>query len=477
MRLNALGYQMIPYWKTPSGTKVITGDPGDTWDGTLPGGDDCLRIAFTHEDAERFCMNRKHTVASMQGVTTEHVALFFTAGAFALAKSVFNQNHVALSRHTKTLTVIGDGSKWASMLKLTETFAIVVDTCIEAPQGPVAVPVPDPDFLKLIEPPAQKILQPGSDSHLTTDLIKDGGTEDPTFSCPQDLAPFGIKGNFDPFSHASLNVQNYQSMINKRGHPVDFNREFYRRNPCAHANTFTETPANALLSLSARYAGVPRATGAEAARLDALRDPTTRDDAPAQPDEDKLARAIVRQFSERHFKDTLNTSAFSENNLTLIRANITTRAAIQKGYALRLEAADTDRHQRDVVFSSKSHVKAKSPWQFNGLKAAQGISAWSPSMMVSVMVATRAMSQHFVRNCKPHVVFDLEKPTDVFLAEVEELLQNTPGYEDIVTDQEEFDANQNVWTQKVERLFWEHLRIPVEILERHGEALLRGTGF
>ena len=130
---------------------------------------------------------------------------------------------------------------------------------------------------------------------------------------------------------------------------------------------------------------MPRATGAEAARLDALRDPTTRDDAPAQPDEDKLARAIVRQFSERHFKDTLNTSAFSENNLTLIRANIT-RAAIQKGYALRLEAADTDRHQRDVVFSSKSHVKAKSPWQFNGLKAAQGISAWSPSMMVSVMV-------------------------------------------------------------------------------------------
>ena len=152
MRLNALGYQVIPYWKTPSGTKVITGDPGDTWDGTLPGGDDCLRIAFTHEDAERFCMNRKHTVASMQGGTTEHVALFFTAGAFALAKSVFNQNHVALSRHTKTLTVIGDGSsdfhKWASMLKLTETFAIVVDTCIEAPQGPVAVPVPDPDFLK-----------------------------------------------------------------------------------------------------------------------------------------------------------------------------------------------------------------------------------------------------------------------------------------------------------------------------------------
>ncbi|CAE7947162.1 Parg [Symbiodinium sp. KB8] len=356
MRLNALGYQVIPYWKTPSGTKVITGDPGDTWDGTLPGGDDCLRIAFTHEDAERFCMNRKHTVASMQGGTTEHVALFFTAGAFALAKSVFNQNHVALSRHTKTLTVIGDGSsdfhKWASMLKLTETFAIVVDTCIEAPQGPVAVPVPDPDFLKF----------------------------------NPDLAPFGIQGNF-------------------------------------------------------------------AARLDALRDPTTRDDAPAQPDEDKLARAIVRQFSERHFKDTLNTSAFSENNLTLIRANIT-RAAIQKGYALRLEAADTDRRTRD-----------------------QRVVTFYDGLSDGPMVATRAMSQHFVRNCKPHAVFDLEKPTDVFLAEVEELLQNTPGSEDIFTDQEEFDANQNVWTRKVERLFWEHLRIPVEILEGHGEeyqALDRG---
>ena len=167
-----------------------------------------------------------------------------------LAKSVFNQNHVALARHTKALTVIGDGAadfhRWASMLKLTENFAIVVDTLIEAPQGPVAV---------------------RADSHLLTDLVKDGGTVDPAFSCAQDLAPFGIKGNFDLLSHASLSVLNFQSTINKRGHPVDYNGEFYRRNPCAHANTFTETPANALLSLNARYAGQPRATGAEAARL------------------------------------------------------------------------------------------------------------------------------------------------------------------------------------------------------------------
>ena len=48
----------------------------------------------------------------------------------------------------------------------------------------------------------------------------------------------------------------------------------------------------------------------------------------------------------------------------------------------------------------------------------------------------------------------------MFLAEVEELLHNTPGYEDIVTDQEEFDANQNLWTQQVERLFWERLQVP-----------------
>ena len=48
----------------------------------------------------------------------------------------------------------------------------------------------------------------------------------------------------------------------------------------------------------------------------------------------------------------------------------------------------------------------------------------------------------------------------MFLAEVVELLHNTPGYEDIVTDQEEFDANQNLWTQQVERLFWERLQVP-----------------
>ena len=31
------------------------------------------------------------------------------------------------------------------------------------------------------------------------------------------------------------------------------------------------------------------------------------------------------------------------------------------------DGADTDRRQRDVIFSSKSHVKAKGPGQFNGL--------------------------------------------------------------------------------------------------------------
>ena len=87
-----------------------------------------------------------------------------------------------------------------------------------------------------------------------------------------------------------------------------------------------------------------------------LKDPSTRDDAPAQPDPTKLAEAIVRQFSTRHFKEELDDFAFSENNMSLIRTKIT-RAAVTKGYALWLEGADTDKHQRDVIFSSKSHVK------------------------------------------------------------------------------------------------------------------------
>eukprot|EP00439_Symbiodinium_sp_Y106_P017207 s2443_g2.t1 len=274
------------------------------------------------------------------------------------------------------------------MLKLTENFAIVVDTLIQAPQGPVAV---------------------RADSHLLTDLVKDGGTVDPMFSCPQDLAPFGIKGNFDLLSHALLNVLNFQSTINKRGHPVDYNGEFYRRNPCAHANTFTETPCAAFAQCSL-CGSTPCDRCRSSTIIQALKDPSTRDDAPAQPDPDTLADAIVRQFATRHFKPELNDSAFSENNISLIRANITC-AAITKGYALRLEGADTDKHQRDVIFSFKSHVKAK----------------------------------------------------------VEELLHNTPGYEDIVTDQEEFDANQNLWTQQVEDLV-DSGKIPEESAERY-EAL------
>ena len=84
-------------------------------------------------------------------------------------------------------------------------------------------------------------------------------------------------------------------------------------------------------------------------------------------------------------------------------------------------------------------------------------------MMVSVMTATRAMSQHFMRNCLPHVVLDLEKPTEMFLAEVEELLQNAPGYEDIVTDQEEFDANQNLMDAANREAFLAEVAGPSEV--------------
>ena len=68
-----------------------------------------------------------------------------------------------------------------------------------------------------------------------------------------------------------------------------------------------------------------------------------------------------------------------------------------------------------------------------------------------------------MRNCLPHVVFDLEKPTEMFLAEVEELLQNAPGYEDIVTDQEEFDANQNLMDAANREAFLAEVAGPSEV--------------
>ena len=172
----------------------------------------------------------------------------------------------------------------------------------------------------------------------------------------------------------------------------------------------------------------------------------------------QLAVAIIDQLAARHFKPELDTSAFSENNLTHIQDNLA-KSATEQGYALRLEGADLDRHQCDVIFSSKNHGL------FNGLKAAQGTSAWSPSMMVAVMTATRAMSQHFASNCESHVVFDLEKPTQVFLHEVEELMEDTDGYCDVITGQEDFDANQDNWTQAVERRCWERLQVPEKWLD------------
>ena len=192
---------------------------------------------------------------------------------------------------------------------------------------------------------------------MLTDLVKDGGTVDGRFSCCQDLAPFGISGEFDPLAAPLFNYRHFQSMINSRGHPVDFNREAHHVNATGFVNTFFETLANALFSYSARYAGKRPATGAEVARLKALADLLTRNDAPAVPDGDKLVAAIIDQFAARHFKLELDRSAFSENNLTRIQNDIA-KSAIEKGYALRREGADLNRHQRDVVRRTMSRPRA-----------------------------------------------------------------------------------------------------------------------
>ncbi|CAE7026040.1 Parg, partial [Symbiodinium natans] len=173
--------------------------------GVKPGGNDTLLLAFTHDDAAN--SNRSKTVASIQSVTAEHVIVFFTAKAYQLTKAAPSQHNMALSRRTKTLTIVDDGSAefqmWVKSLRPTENFALVTDTRIEAPRGPAASVVPDPDFLRLTEPPVQKVVQPGSDSRLTTCLVKDGDVE------------------------AQLNVGNFLDPFNQRGHPADFSREFY----------------------------------------------------------------------------------------------------------------------------------------------------------------------------------------------------------------------------------------------------------
>ena len=48
--------------------------------------------------------------------------------------------------------------------------------------------------------------------------------------------------------------------------------------------------------------------------------------------------------------------------------------------------------------------------------------------------------------------------------EVEATINDSPGFSDMVTDQEEFDANQDAFTQLVERKVWERLCIAPHIL-------------
>ena len=187
---------------------------------------------------------------------------------------------------------------------------------------------------------------------------------------------------------------------------------------------------------------------------------------PQVNDMEALAIAVAHEFVKEHFLPPMDRDwrAFTEENISE-RCRVSAFRAVQKGHDKRWENVEITDGARSCLFQPKDQVKVKTSL-VDPTKVPQGIAAWHQSWMIEIGSATKVMCDHLERNLRPHVVIDSGKAPSQFCKEVVDTANIVvESKQSAVTDQEEFDSNQNQFTQLIERNVWEMLGISTDFLD------------
>jgi hypothetical protein len=248
------------------------------------------------------------------------------------------------------------------------------------------------------------------------------------------LPPYNAIGSSQipgEFKSGSMDPESFVNPINSRGHPGKGRSVLRFMRGIGHMFS-VRSPAQLANVVGSRYLNRKKKASK-----------------PVDHDALLLVRAMVGEFFFEHVDSDIS---FDEDLLAQIETEADASAQI-KHYDAQLRGISSPDF-RLVRLHLKDIFKPSPKKNFDPEKPGQGISAWSKDGQVTFGTAIRYFNAVFQRALKAHVVFDNRMTTDQVFQRLSKAMSAVPmAASNGVTDFTMFDAQQDEFTQAIEKEF------------------------
>jgi len=289
--------------------------------------------------------------------------------------------------------------------------------------------------------PSEVIIQAGMDSYLLADtLIRSYALMDTITSINHAVSAVVRPG----FTNGMLD-KDWIVGLNPRGHPRSYENVYYSMTSGNGLHYSPKLPAQTLGVLRERYVG-------------------KKSEMVYTNQSEVLARLMVEEFVKEHMEPLKPMDPFENQQIY----SEYVKSAGQKHYASQFIGQDNP-DVNLIRFHLKDIFKpAKENSQPDPTKVGQGISAWSKDLQVAFGACMRVINNRFKSHLKAHVVYE-NRMTDLqmrtFLIDA---MKTVPAVAKIgVSDFKMFDANQNRFTQLLEKLVLRYLGVSEEFIKAY----------
>ncbi|CAH0562778.1 unnamed protein product [Brassicogethes aeneus] len=402
-------------------------------------------MAFSKASAKANTEQEKNTVRSNQGGTHKTTILYCTV-ADGNTSSVEKLQIVAISRHTEKLYIVSDNCDEAVKLKqklaLDQEFYEHMQTWLTFPNEEVKPFIAEDKIVDLIisEPHPPKDLHLLHESFLPTAAYDDATTSMNLVS--SSVVP-------QNFATGTFNIDGLLVPVNKRGHPTSLTLNYYSISSGIGNHFSGKSPAQVMQVLQARYFN-------------------------KQPyfelgfKQRALASKMVNLWFAEHVIDDYRRNLFDDAEITKVIAGFFKKVTTQNYQkAFEGNGGSENPDGRSIRFSLKGIFKPKHGTP-DIYKAGQGISAWSTDACAMFCLIFRILCRFSIKSEKYHVTTDSYLTEQEFMMNVKAKIMQVPAVAKFATtDGITFDANQNAFTQLIEKMYWGALGVPEDFLEHY----------
>jgi len=403
-------------------------------------------MCFTKASSQLYTESDKNTVRSNQGGTTKTAVLYVTHADGTLP-SIEELQIVALSRHTEKLYIVVDGCEQAKILQakidLSPEFYDHMQTWLQFPREDTIEIVREDKVVELVTKP----VQPPRDMYLMASTFLPSAAFDDQTTSLNHLTSALVP---EEFNSGKFDLDLVIAPVNRRRHPMNTTMVYYSASSGIGNHFSSKSPIQTLQVLQARYLNKVR---------------TFKKDR----DSELLAAKIVNLWFDEHVNlSNIRGSLMDDAEISAVIQGFIAHVT-QKSYQNSFSAnGGLDNNDGRVIrFNLKGIFKPKFG-EPDVMKAGQGISAWSTDACAMFCSVFRILNKLSLKSEKPHVVTDAYKTEPEFIALVKTEMDKIPAVAlNATTDGIQFDANQNWWTQLIEKLYWTKLGVSSDFIDHY----------